>query len=447
MEKGKLNSYPEIHFAAKYGWLNDPNGLVYHDGIYELYYQANPNGIEWDDMTWGHARSKDLLHWEELEPVMYPDENGMMFSGCGLRNDGEALGLPKNDLLFPYTAAYFDSETKQPHFTIRLAVSEDGGETFVKREGKLLDELAPDNRDPKVFWHEESKAYILVLWLEKNDMGIFRSKDFSYFELSSRYSMEGGFECPDLVKLPIKNDKGEVSGNKWMFWAADGSYVVGDFDGHRFTPVQGRHYAYSDTKLPYAAQTWSGDPQNRVLQAAWLRTKCVNKQTTGTISIPRELSLVAVGDEFFLKQALPEEVDGAFKEVGKIRSGSIMKPGECIQNSEKKVEAIRLQTDNINDAKICLYEADKEECFIEIEVNAESKSMIITQGVISEIISLGRMPLGNVDIIYDRGIIEVTARDDMILSIIDFPQLRPAGCDRIEMVQGEGTVTVSAIGI
>ena len=108
MSSKKENCYPKLHFAPKYGWLNDPNGLVYHDGIYELYFQSNPNGVEWDDMTWGHARSTDLIHWEELEPVLYPDENGMMYSGCGLRNDRGELGLTKISLLLTYTAECFD---------------------------------------------------------------------------------------------------------------------------------------------------------------------------------------------------------------------------------------------------------------------------------------------------------------------------------------------------
>lgn len=134
----ELDCYPKLHFAPKYGWINDPNGLVYHDGIFELYYQTNPNGVEWDDMTWEHARSTDLIHWEELEPVMYPDENGMMYSGCGLRNDKEVLGLPKNALLFPYTAALFSEGFTNQHFTIRLAYSTDGVVTEFLNLGRNL---------------------------------------------------------------------------------------------------------------------------------------------------------------------------------------------------------------------------------------------------------------------------------------------------------------------
>lgn len=184
--------YPAIHFAAEYGWINDPTGLVVHDGIYELYFQHNPVGIEWGNITWGHARSVDLIHWEELVPVLRPDEHGMMFSGSGIRNDREALGLSKDALIFYYTAALNNwSDPSQTRFTIRYAYSLDGGDTLVKTGVPVLDSLYPDNRDPKVFWHEESGAYILVLWLHKNDFGIFRSEDMKRFHLSQRLTLEG----------------------------------------------------------------------------------------------------------------------------------------------------------------------------------------------------------------------------------------------------------------
>ncbi|MBQ9696426.1 MAG: glycoside hydrolase family 32 protein, partial [Oscillospiraceae bacterium] len=293
--KEKTQFVPNIHFAPVFGWLNDPNGLVWHDGVYELYIQHNPDAPWWANMTWGHARSTDLVHWEELEPTLYPDENGLMFSGCGLRNDRELLGLPKDALLFPYTAASHrplstkeqestgsvPAEHFRPHFTIRLAYSTDGGDTMIKKDGTILDELEPDNRDPKVFWHEASKAYILVLWLKENEFGIFRSPDLEKFELSQRVTLNSGYECPDLFELPVEEESGELTGEtRWVFWAADGSYYVGSFDGYSFTQEQPRRLAYT-TSLPYAAQTWSGDPKGRVISTAWLRTKTVGGVTTG----------------------------------------------------------------------------------------------------------------------------------------------------------------------
>ena len=210
----KNNMYkPSLHFTPSYGWMNDPNGLVYHDGIYELYYQHNPRGIDWNCMTWGHARGTDLLHWEDLGDVLEPDENGLMFSGCAIRNDRGLLGLPEDALLFFYTAAGHSSrESKGKPYTIRLAYSTDGGNTLIKKDGKLangevIETLAAENRDPKVFWHEESGAYILVLWIENNDFGIWRSEDLEQFTMTQRVTLESGYECPDLFRLPVISAK------------------------------------------------------------------------------------------------------------------------------------------------------------------------------------------------------------------------------------------------
>lgn len=154
MEKAK-NCYPKVHFAAKYGWINDPNGLIYHDGIYEIYFQYNPYGTRWGNMTWGHVRTRDFLEYEELAPVLHPDENGTMFSGCGIINERRLLGLPVDALILFYTAAGgTNPESEGKVFTIRMAYSLDGGNTYVKSGEPVLESLAAENRDPKVFWQK-----------------------------------------------------------------------------------------------------------------------------------------------------------------------------------------------------------------------------------------------------------------------------------------------------
>ncbi len=438
MGNNSKNSYPKMHFAAKYGWLNDPNGLVYHDGIYELYYQANPKGVEWADMTWGHARSKDLINWEELEPVMYPDENGMMFSGCGLQNTRKVLGLDEKALLFPYTAAFFDEERFEPYFTIRLAYSTDGGMSFVKKDGTLLKELGPDNRDPKVFWHEASKAFIMVLWIEKYEMGIFRSEDFQHFELSSRFFMEGGYECPDLAELPVSLENGENAGKKWIFWGADGSYVVGDFDGFTFTPLQQRLHAYADTKIPYAAQTWSGDPKGRVLQIAWLRTKCVNNQTTGVMSLPRELSLIKGSDGYVLKQSIPEEILSTREKIADL---ALEDKADIPEDT-----SVYFHINKPDGFKIRLYSDNSNEEFLEMAISPYTNALVLTYGSVSEFVGLGHKSLEDLDIVYDAGIVEVTTKNDTVLGIADLPQFRGTSLSRIEMAGGKGSSEVFKIG-
>ena len=218
---------PRWHMTAEYGWINDPNGLVFHDGIYEVYYQHNPKDVVWGNMTWGHQRTRDLVHFEKLEPVLFPDEFGTMFSGCSIINEQGLLGLPRDALIFFYTAAPEPKKGKpmeeQDWFSIRCAYSLDGGMTLVKTGKPVLESLAISNRDPKVFYHEPSGAYIMVLWIENHDVAVFRSKDLLHFELSAKFELEGAFECPDLFELPVEGTEEK----KWVFWAGDGSMLTG----------------------------------------------------------------------------------------------------------------------------------------------------------------------------------------------------------------------------
>ncbi|MBQ0059692.1 MAG: glycoside hydrolase family 32 protein [Lachnospiraceae bacterium] len=204
---------PAIHFTADSGWTNDPNGMVYADGIYHLYYQYNPFDIVWNNMSWGHAVSPDMLHWEQKDPVMFPDENGTMYSGCAIRNDRELLGLPKEALIFFYTASGgVNPWSGDLEFTQRIAYSLDGGETLVKMEDPCVPVIYKDTRDPKVFWHEESQAYIMVLWTKGNDFAVLRSENLKDWEMTHEFTLDGGWECPDLFNL--KSPDGESC---WFF--------------------------------------------------------------------------------------------------------------------------------------------------------------------------------------------------------------------------------------
>ncbi len=275
---------PLIHFTPNRGWCNDPNGMVYHDGLYHLYFQYNPFDVKWENMSWGHAISKDLLHWAQLDTVMFPDEDGSMFSGCGLINEKELLGLTGDTLLFYYTEAGGHTAWSQgKEFTQKIAYSTDMGETFIKTDRPCIDTIYRDNRDPKVFWHEESRAYIMVLWLKGNDFGIFRSTDLEHWEMTQEIYLEDAWECPDLFCL--SSQEGET---RWFFWCADGYYFPGTFDGFTFTNGGERHKAYI-SKIPYAAQTFSGVP-DRVISIPWLRLENDGRLFTGSYGIPTEMS-------------------------------------------------------------------------------------------------------------------------------------------------------------
>ncbi len=296
---------PQIHFAPEIGWHNDPNGLVYADGVYHLYYQWNPYGVIWGNMHWGHAVSKDLIKWEHRPVVMEPDQYGTIYSGCGFQDKENAAGFGKDTLLFFYTAAGGSNEWSIDagnQHTQRLAISTDGGETLQRIEGTMIPHIKGGNRDPKVFYHKESAAYIMVLYLDEFEFAIFRSVDLLRWKESQRFSAEKMWECPDLFELSVDNAAGE---KKWVFWSADGYYLVGNFDGYRFTPESEVLCAYS-TKTAYAAQTYAG-VEDRVISVSWLRLANDRGNYRGLMTVPAELSLFKTGSGYNMCFHLPRE--------------------------------------------------------------------------------------------------------------------------------------------
>ncbi len=275
---------PLIHFAAETGWTNDPNGMIYADGIYHLYFQYNPLNTSWENMSWGHAVSADLLHWKQEDTVLFPDAFGTMFSGCAISNEHSMLNLPKDALLFFYTAAGdTNAWSKGLAFTQKIAYSLDGGKTLVKMETPCLPTIEKENRDPKVYWHEETQAYVMALFLEGNDFAIFRSQDLQQWEQSDRFTLDDAWECPDLLRLT--SDTGETC---WFFWSADGFYYQGEFDGFHFK-VQGKQQKAYVNDIPYAAQTYFG-VADRTISIPWLRIKNDGRLFTGAYGLPVELT-------------------------------------------------------------------------------------------------------------------------------------------------------------
>ena len=430
--------YPHIHFAAHFGWINDPNGLVYHDGIYEMYYQCNPQGVEWGNMTWGHARSRDLVNWEEMPPVLHPDENGAMYSGCGLRNDRALLGMSGDTLFFFYTAAPSRAERKNgKEFTIRFAYSTDGGDTLIKTGDPVLASAERENRDPKVFWHEESKAYIMLLWLKGNEFSIWRSKDLKQFTLTQRLVLDGGFECPDLMKLPMIDESGRDTGEfKWLFWEAAGNYYLGDFDGYTFTQTQEKMNAYANP-LPYAAQTWYGTPDEKTLSLSWLRTACISRQTTGVMALPREFSLVEKGEKLILKQSLPSIV------TDKCGGPVTLSSGAAAGVSDKAIR-FTVDDDGAEGYQIDLFSSDSDtDPMLSIIYRKSDSYLVFICGEISHGQRYSFDPRNSWDIVYDRGIIEMSTGGDTFLYIDDIPQLRTKVCTAVR-ISGEGVKASAA---
>ena len=300
-EKPYSNEYPyrpKIHFCPPVGWHNDPNGMVYADGTYHLYYQWNPYGTAWGNMQWGHAKSRDLCQWEHCPVTLVPSEKGTVYSGCGIEDTRDELGYGKGTLLYYYTAAGGRNQWSVDAgnlFTQRLAYSVDGGETLLDSDKFFMPNEICENRDPKVFYHEESGAYIMLLYLDGNDFIVYRSENLQDWQETQRLSIPGMWECPDLFLLPVRNIPGM---KKWVFWSADGYYLTGTFDGYTFSIESQRKSAYS-SEIPYAAQTFSGTG-DRTISMSWLRLKNTRGNYRGLMSLPVELYLLRENGDYIV---------------------------------------------------------------------------------------------------------------------------------------------------
>ena len=287
---------PQFHFTPEINWQGDPNGLVFYKGEYHLFYQYNPFGNEWGFMHWGNAISTDLVHWEQLPIALYPDNNSTdketctEFSGSGLVDQNNLTGLQSEDektiLLF-----YTSQKCGQ-----RMAYSNDKCRTWKKYDKNpiIAFDETDDARDPKVFWHEGSKQYVMVLYRKPNNddkqkgVSFYTSKNLIDWQFKSH--LPGFFECPDLVELSVNRRSDD---KKWVLFDGDGSYIVGSFDGEKFNP--------ETPKLPgdlgsnyYATQTWSNIPENdgRTIQIALMKGgEFPGMPFKGQMTFPCELSL------------------------------------------------------------------------------------------------------------------------------------------------------------
>ena len=286
---------PQFHFSAKKGWLNDPNGLVFYKGEYHLFFQHNPKGNVWGNMTWGHAVSPDLLRWKQGANAIEPDDLGTIFSGSAVIDWNNTSGFGKEAMVCIYTAA------GKP-FTQAIAYSTDGGQTFQKYEkNPVLKNISDGNRDPKVFWHEGTKKWVMVLYVDAPNeakkmvqtIQFFSSPNLKEWTYMSR--IDGFFECPDCFELPVDSDAAKT---KWVAFAADGNYVIGTFDGERFTREYGKYTSDAGQNF-YAAQTYSDIPKNdgRRILIGWMRGgKYPQMPFNQQMAFPTELTLKTTAD-------------------------------------------------------------------------------------------------------------------------------------------------------
>jgi fructan beta-fructosidase len=278
---------PQFHFTSRKNWLNDPNGMVYYDGEYHLFFQHNPKANKWGNMTWGHAVSKDMLHWEQLPHAILPYGGGTIFSGTAAVDENNTLGKQQGDvktLVASYTLAM------RGPFYQAIAYSTDKGRTFeLLNEGKAVvpnQGIERGERDPKIFWHEPTQKWVMILWVKKavtakdrqrkrlKDVPIspgkvrfFTSDNLTDWKMASDFDRDWVFECMDFVHLPVDGDS---DNKKWLLFDASFDYEIGEFDGTTFTTDKkvglgdyGKNY--------YAAQTFNNSPDGRTVVIGWMR--------------------------------------------------------------------------------------------------------------------------------------------------------------------------------
>lgn len=263
---------PQFHFTVKRGWSNDINGPIFYNNQYHMFWQSFPFGIKWNTsyMYWGHAVSNDLIHWEELPHALMLDSLGSPWSGSSIIDKNNIGGWGKNALVLFYTA--FDSVTQKQVQCI--AYSTDNAKTFKRYKGNPVIDSNKEmetnaTRDPKVFWYEPTKRWVMVLF-EKDGMSFYNSIDMKNWEKQSHF--EGLWECPDFFELPVD---GNNNNKKWVLHGASAEYFIGNFDGKKFSPESPKlRYAegsYTWGDILYAGLTFENMPEDRRIQIAWGR--------------------------------------------------------------------------------------------------------------------------------------------------------------------------------
>ena len=333
---------PVYHHTPPYGWMNDPNGMFYKDGVWHLYYQYNPYGSKWQNMSWGHSTSRDLINWEHHPVVLEPTGLGTVFSGSCAVDTAGSTGFGENAVVGMYTSAGV-SQTQS------LVWSNDSGETFEFYPGNPVIALESESRDPNFFWDAESGKWILILAHPlEHEMLLFTSPDMKNWTLQSSFgkglgAQDGIWECPDIFQLQIPG----TDRKKWVlisninpggpFGGSATQYFVGDFDGKKFIAdtvadgnVTTKWMDYG--KDHYAAVSWSDAPDNRSTVIAWMSnwqyaSDVPTKQYRSANTVPRDVALFEGPDsELYLSSAPSPELlslrDKLMLSVKKISAGS-----------------------------------------------------------------------------------------------------------------------------
>ena len=364
--KNREQYRPVYHHTPAYGWMNDPNGMFYKDGVWNLYFQHNPYGSQWENMTWGHSTSTDLVHWKFQGDPVQPDALGTVFSGSAVVDKENTSGFGKGAVIALYTSAG-ESQTQS------MVYSTDNGKTFTKYEGNpIITSNVPDFRDPHMFWNEDIKKWNMILAAGQH-MEIYSSDNLKDWKLESSFGEEYGnhggvWECPDLMKMKVRGTDKE----KWMlicninpggpFGGSATQYFIGDFDGHKFTceskPEVTKWMDYG--KDHYATVTFDNAPAGRRVAIAWMSNwqyanQVPTLQYRSGNSIPRDLGLFEYKGETYCSVVPSPEMTAA---RSKKATKSLSESCEMVVNLKGNA-TITLSNDNGEKVVMC-YDAKAE---------------------------------------------------------------------------------------
>ena len=358
---------PSYHQAPVYGWMNDPNGMFYKDGVWHLCYQWNPYGSQWENLSWAHTTSTDLVHWTAQPAVLTGDALGYIFSGSSVVDKNNTAGFGKDAIVAFYTSAGHSQMQS-------IAYSTDGGKTFTKYEhNPIIVSTARDFRDPHVFWNDEAGFWNMIL-AAGQEMQIYSSanlKDWKYeSSFGHEYGNHGGvWECPDLMKMKVKGTDKE----KWMlicninpggpFGGSATQYFIGQFDGHKFTcedePSETKWMDYG--KDHYATVTFDNAPEGRHCAIAWMSNwqyanQVPTKQYRSANSIVRDLGLFEYKGEIYCSVLPAKEMDAA-------RGAKVSAPTEACEIVVDLKGDAQMTLRNAKGEKVVMTYDDTEETF------------------------------------------------------------------------------------
>lgn len=457
---------PQFHFSPERNWMNDPNGLVFHRGEWHLFYQHNPVGIEWGHMSWGHAVSRNLTHWEHLPLAIVEQRNEMIFSGSAVvdAQNSSGFGSIENP---PLVAIYTSHKPAEPvHQAQSIAYSLDDGRTWTKYAGNpVLDLNARDFRDPKVMWHEPTERWVMLVSLAADKrLQFYGSSNLKDWKLLSEFGPAGAteklnWECPDLFELPIENADGEPTGKTaWVLevdmgngsvaGGSGGEYFVGDFDGERFTckdptnPSQWVDYGRDF----YAAVSWSDVPERdgRRVWIGWMNNweTCLvpTSPWRSEMSIPRTLTLRECRDGLRLVQRPVQELaalraDHTDGLANKIRGRELDIELEIAVADEKPIELAVFKGEQ--ESTVVGYSPTEKQLYIDRRQSGVVDFHPAFAGVYRAPLSL-RDGVLRLRVLIDRSSIEVFADDGVVVSTNRiFPS---PDSDRVDLTAGESKV-------